>query len=293
MKILIVGHKGQLGRVILDTPTDHAFVGIDLPERDITDADDVIPTILDLNPDAVINPAAFTNVDAAEADPDLAYRVNAHGAGHIARACHQLGIPMIQISTNEVFAGTAETPYDEWDQRSARSVYARSKLAGENAVRFYHDQVLIVRIAWLFSPGGVNFPAKIVAAADKHGALRVVDDEFGNPTYAPDLAPALLALLDHHAPPGIYHITNRGSCSRYEFAVEVLRQMGRANVPVTPIPHSEWPRPSQPPLRALLANRAAAALGIQLRPWQEAVAAWAESERQKNAVISNSVMSNE
>ena len=217
-RILIVGHKGQLGQTILATPTEHEFVGIDLPEHDITDADDVIPTIETLAPDAVINPAAFTNVDAAEANPDLAYHVNAHGAGNVARACHALGIPLIQISTNEVFDGTrVGQPYDEWDQANATSTYARSKLAGENAVRFYHDNVLIVRIAWLFSSGGNNFPGKICAAADKHGALKVVDDEFGNPTYAPDLAQALIALLDQQAPPGIYHITNGGSCSRYEF----------------------------------------------------------------------------
>jgi len=276
-RMLIVGHKGQLGQTLLATPTDYEFVGIDLPEHDITDAGDVIPTIVALAPDAVINPAAFTNVDAAEDNPNLAYRVNAHGAGNIARACHALGIPMIQISTNEVFDGTrAEQPYDEWDQANATSTYARSKLAGENAVRFYHDNVLIVRIAWLFSPGGNNFPGKICAAADKQGALKVVDDEFGNPTYAPDLAQALIALLDQHASPGIYHITNGGSCSRYELALEALRQTGREHIPVTPIPHTDWSRPSQPPLRALLANRAAAALDIQLRSWQEAVAEWAE-----------------
>ncbi|NUQ39450.1 MAG: dTDP-4-dehydrorhamnose reductase [Caldilineales bacterium] len=280
MKILIVGHKGQLGRILMATPTPHERVGIDLPEQDITHAAEAIPAILALAPDAVINPAAFTNVDAAEANPDLAYRVNAHGAGTIARACHSLGIPLIQISSNEVFDGTrAGQPYDEWDQAHALSTYARSKLAGENAARFYHDQVLIVRIAWLFAPGDANFPGKICAVADKQGALKVVDDEFGNPTYAPDLAPALFALLDRQAPPGIYHLTNAGACSRYEFACEVLRQSGRGHIPVTPIPHTAWPRPSQPPLRALLANRAAAALGIQLRPWQEAVAEWAAWEK--------------
>lgn len=278
-RILIIGHKGQLGQTIMATPTEHELVGVDLPEHDITNPDDIIPTILALRPDAVINPAAFTNVDAAEANPALAYRVNAHGAGHVARACQRLGIPLIQISTNEVYDGTASQPYDEWDQTHALSTYARSKLAGENAVRFYHDNVRIVRIAWLFAPGGNNFPRKIIAAADKHGALRVVDDELGNPTYAPDLAPALLTLLDRDAPPGIYHITNSGACSRYEFAQEVLQQTGRGHIPLTPIPHTEWPRPSQPPLRALLANRAAATLGIQLRPWQEAVAAWAQAER--------------
>lgn len=276
MKILIVGHLGQLGRILITAAPHHELLGIDLPDHDITNAADVIPTILNLAPDAVINPAAFTNVDAAETNPDLAYRVNAHGAGNVARACRRLGIPLIHISTNEVFDGTrAGQPYDEWDQTNALSAYARSKLAGEKAVQFHHDDVRIVRIAWLFAPGGANFPGKICAAADTHGALKVVDDEFGNPTYAPDLAPALFALLDRQAPPGIYHITNAGACSRYEFACEVLRQSGRGHIPVTPIPHTAWPRPSQPPLRALLANRAAAALGIQLRPWQEAVAAWA------------------
>ncbi|RME86109.1 MAG: dTDP-4-dehydrorhamnose reductase [Caldilineae bacterium] len=274
-RILIIGHKGQLGQTLMNLPLEHERLGIDLPEHDITLADDIIPTILELKPDVVINPAAFTNVDAAESDPDLTYRVNAHGAGNVARACHRLGIPLIHISTNEVFDGTSDKPYDEWDQPHPISTYARSKLAGENAVRFYHDDVRIVRIAWLFAPGGNNFPAKIVAAADKHGALRVVDDEFGNPTYAPDLAPALFALLERQAPPGIYHLTNSGTCSRYEFALEVLRQSGRGHIPVTPIPHSEWSRPSRPPLRAILANRAAAALGIRLRPWQEAVADWA------------------
>ncbi len=278
-RILIIGHKGQLGSLLMQTPSPHERVGIDLPEHDITHVDDVLSTLRQLRPDAVINPAAFTNVDAAESNPDLAYAVNAHGAGNVARGCHELGIPLIQISTNEVFDGTAHHPYDEWDQPHALSTYARSKLAGERAVRFYHDDVRIVRIAWLFAPGGNNFPAKIVAAARKHGALRVVEDEIGNPTYAPDLAAALFRLLDVSAAPGIYHITNSGTCSRYQFAVETLRQMGMNDVPVTPISHDQWPRPSQPPLRAVLANRAAARLGIQLRPWQEAVADWARHER--------------
>ncbi|NOZ50265.1 MAG: dTDP-4-dehydrorhamnose reductase, partial [Chloroflexi bacterium] len=231
-RILIIGHKGQLGQTIMAMPSHYEHLGIDLPEHDITDPADAIPTLLDLHPDAVINPAAFTNVDAAEANPDLAYGVNAHGAGNIARACHQLGVPLIHISTNEVFDGTAAQPYDEWDQPHALSIYARSKLAGEQAVRFYHDDVRIVRIAWLFAAGGNNFPGKIVAAAQKYGALRVVDDEFGNPTYAPDLASALLRLLDVEVPPGIYHITNAGVCSRHEWAAEVLQQMGMGHMPL-------------------------------------------------------------
>ena len=273
-KILVVGHKGQLGRLLYEFPTDFAHVGLDLPEFDMTDDGVVRERLDEIAPSMVINAAAYTNVDGAEADPDLAYAVNAHGAGHLAKSCRRLGIPLVHISTNEVFDGTAERPYDEWDQPNAGSAYARSKLAGEQAVRFYHDQVMIVRTAWLYGSGGNNFPAKIVAAADKHGALRVVDDQFGNPTYAPHLALAIMGLIGRSAPFGIYHLTNAGAASRYEFAREVLRQTGRDHIPVSPIAHTDWPRPSQPPLRAVLANRAAAALGITLPPWQEGVAEW-------------------
>ncbi len=279
-RILIVGHKGQLGRTLYHLASGHEHIGLDLPEFDMTDPA-AMGMIDDLRPDAVVNVAAYTNVDGAEANPELAYAVNAHAVGYLARACHRLRVPLLHMSTNEVFDGTALRPYDEWDQPRPLSAYACSKLAGENAARFHHDHILIVRIAWLFAPGGVNFPAKILAAADKFDpaapgpGLRVVDDEFGNPTYAPDLAPALFTLLDRSAPPGIYHLTNTGMTSRYEFAREVLQQSGRGHVPITPISHDEWKRSSQPPLRAVLANRAAARLGITLRPWQEAVVDWA------------------
>ncbi|NOX62359.1 MAG: dTDP-4-dehydrorhamnose reductase [Chloroflexi bacterium] len=282
MTILILGHKGQLGRLLYEYKSGKPHVGLDLPEFDMTDGAAVMARLRDIRPELVINAAAYTNVDGAEANPDLAYAVNAHAVAHVARACRELDVPLLHISTNEVFDGTREgQPYDEWDQPHALSTYARSKLAGENAARFHHHRLYIVRIAWLFAPQGNNFPAKIVAAADKYGALRVVNDEFGNPTYAPHLVQAIFTLLQREAPYGIYHLTNQGYASRYEFAREVLRESGREHIPVTPIPHTDWPRPSQPPLRAILANRAAAALGVQLPPWQEAVAEWARRHRQE------------
>ena len=126
-------------------------------------------------------------------------------------------------------------------------------------------------MAWLFGPGGNNFVTKILAGAEKYGALRVAADEFGNPTYAPDVAAAMarLAETDHY---GIYHLTNSGFCSRYEFAREILRLAGKPDLPITPILSADWPRPSKPPLHAVLANTAEPALGITLRPWQEALA---------------------
>ena len=278
-RILIVGHKGQLGRILYDFPSEHERLGMDLPEHDITNAQETQYALREMRPQIVINTAALANVDAAESQPDLAYRINAHAAGTLARACRQLGASLIHISTNEVFAGDREEPYDEWDtpDNVHGSVYARSKRAGERAIRFYHDDIRIIRIAWLFSPGGVNFPAKMVDAADKHGALKVVADEFGNPTYAPDLAEAIYKLIDTKSQPGIYHLTNSGVASRYDVAREALRLTGRGHVPVEPIPHTAWQRATTPPLRAILANRAAAGLGVTLRPWQEALADWAAS----------------
>ncbi len=272
-RVLITGCLGQLGRTLQATLTDHVRLGIDLPDCDITDPA-VAPFIETHAPDIIIHTAAYTNVDGAEANSDLVFRINMGGTHNLALAGQRTGAPLLYISTNEVFDGTrTHTPYYEWENTNPLSVYARSKAAGEAVVRALLQRFYIVRIAWLFAPGGNNFPAKIIENADKHGQLRVVSDEFGNPTYAPDLAAAIAALIatDHY---GIYHLVNGGSCSRYEFACEVLRQAGRGHIPVTPVAHTEWARPSTPPLHALLANTHAAALGITLRPWQQALAAF-------------------
>jgi dTDP-4-dehydrorhamnose reductase len=271
-RIVITGHLGQLGRSLREVFSDHTLLLLDLPEHDITDPA-IADTIARFEPDLVLHPAAYTNVDGAEQNPRLAHGVNVRGTRNVATGCQRSGAVLVAISTNEVFHGTADQPYREWDPPSPTGVYARSKAAGESVVRSFLDRFYIVRVAWLFAPGGSNFVSKIIAAADQHGALRVVDDEYGNPTYAPDAAAAITRLVETGRY-GIYHLTNSGCCSRYEFAREILRLAGRQDVPITPIPSSEWPRPSTPPLRAILANTAAAALGITLRPWQEALAAY-------------------
>src|SRR5262249_54288234 len=144
-----------------------------------------------LGPDVVINCAAWTNVDGAEKEADAAFATNALGAMNIARACKSAGATLVHISTNEVFAGTQGRFYYEYDLPAPSSVYARSKLAGEVAASRLLDRLYVVRVAWLFGPGGNNFPSKIVSAADRNGALKVVDEEYGNPTYAPDVADAI------------------------------------------------------------------------------------------------------
>ncbi len=275
-RIVVVGYRGQLGRALLDALHGRQLLPLDFPEVDMSQPA-IVDQIADFGPQLVINAAAWTDVDGAEEKPDACYAVNVTGVQHLALACQRSGAALLHVSTNEVFPGEPARFYREWDATAARSgVYARSKEAAEKAVisllagRFY-----LVRTAWLYNRGGNNFNAKIVAAAEKHGSLRVVADEFGNPTYAPDLAAAIVRLVDsgHH---GIYHFTNSGYCTRHQWAVEALRLAGRGEAPVTPISSGEWPRRTTPPPHAILLNTTGAALGITLRPWQEALAAYFE-----------------
>jgi dTDP-4-dehydrorhamnose reductase len=247
--------------------------GLDLPEHDITDPSSIVETISGLKPDLVIHGAAVTDVDGCERDPDLAFRVNALGSQNIALACGRCGAAMVHVSTNDVFDGRLGRPYYEWDPPSPRSTYARSKAAAEFYVRTLLTRFYIVRTAWLYARGGSNFVTKILAAADKHGALRVVTDEVSAPTYAPDLAEAIGRLVQtgHY---GIYHFTNAGTCSRFDWATKALELSGRGDVPVKAITTAEWPRSAEPPLYAPIVNFAGAALGITLRPWQDALQAY-------------------
>lgn len=255
----------------------HRPINWSLPEVDIT-TPEITHRLVDEAPDALINAAAWTQVDAAEADPAAAYAVNALAVRYLAEGCAVLGARMLQVSTNEVFAGLPGRLYFEDDLPQPGGVYARSKLAGERAAAAATRDLIVARVAWLFGPGGLNFPAKIVAAADKAAAsgvpLRVVDDEYGNPTSALDAADAMVRLLEEGRP-GAYHCVNEGSCSRYALAQAVLQAAGRAHVAVEPIKLADFVRPASPPPHAVLVNQAAAALGIRLRPWQEAVAAYA------------------
>jgi len=279
MHVLIVGSRGQLGQALTQHYTKQPSVRITQairPEFDLTRPQSA-EQVAALRPDLVINCAAWTDVDGAEANPNAAYAANALGPQYLATGAARCGAALVQVSTNEIFPGAPGQVYREYDQPQPSSVYARSKLAGEIAVRQLHAQVYLVRVAWLFGPHGNNFPSKITAAADKHGKLRVVADEVGNPTYAPDAA-AAIAKLAESGLFGSYHLINEGVASRFAFAEYLLQTNGRAHIPLTPIAHTEWPRPTQPPLHAVLVNQAAAALGITLRPWQEAVNEYVQME---------------
>ena len=271
MRIAITGHKGQLGQCLQRRLADHELLLIDLPEYDITQVHSIVPAIQDFKPDVVIHTAAYTDVDGCERDPDTAFRVNALGTQNVAVACQKAGAELVHISTNEVFDGRKGVPYLEYEHRNPINTYGRTKYAAERYVELLLQRFYIVRIAWLFAPGGNNFVSKICALARQRGRLAIVTDEISSPTYGPHLADALARLIQtsHY---GIYHLTNEGLCSRYEFAAYFLPLAGLGHVQLDRITSEQYKRASTPPLYTPLRNFAAATLlGITLPSWQEAV----------------------
>lgn len=271
MRILITGGKGQLGLALQNQLTDHNLAIVDLPEIDVTNRQVIEGEILRVRPELVIHCAAYTDVDGCAENPDLAYEVNALGTQNTALACRATGADMMHLSTNEVFAGRRPVGYEEWMIPNPINPYGYSKAAAEVFVRAIAPRYYIVRTAWLYAAGGRNFIHAILERARKVGNLRVVADEIGNPTYVDDLAKAIAHLINLKQY-GIYHFVNQGPCSRWAFANEILALAGYDDVLNTPILTREYKRASIPPPYGALLNVAGAAIGITLRPWQEALA---------------------
>jgi dTDP-4-dehydrorhamnose reductase len=275
MRILITGIKGQLGQALQARLPE--ATGFDLPEVDITQPESLEAAVGAARPELIIHCAALTDVDGAARAPALAYRVNGLGTQNVALAAARAGAALVYISTNEVFDGAKLEPYSEFDIPRAINAYGQSKLAGEWFATHLTTQFYLVRIAWLAAAGGRNFIHRIQQVADEKGQLKVVTDEVANPTFVDDLAQALVRLIGTGRY-GVYHLTNAGYCSRYDYALKILALTGRSHIPVLPITRAEYPRPSTPPAFTPLANVAAAALGIELRPWEEALADFLETK---------------
>jgi dTDP-4-dehydrorhamnose reductase len=258
MRILITGGRGQLGRELQVAFAAHTVSAPDEPELDVTDAAAVGREVDAFRPELIIHAAAYTDTRGCENDPSLAMRVNGDGTRNVALACRRVGAALLYVSTNEVFDGAKGEPYLETDQPRAINAYGSSKLAGEQHVRSLLQKAYIVRTAWLY--GG--------------GELPMVTDEVASPTWARDLAEAIALLVEQGAPAGIYHLTNGGRCSRFQWAERVLALAGRQDVVLRPITHAEFNAPYRKPAFSALANTAAAALGVVLRPWPEALAAY-------------------
>jgi len=282
MRVLITGAKGQLGVELTRVLTGSTeVIGHDLPTHDIA-ATAYIAAVSAAKPDWVIHTAAVTDVDGCERDPTRAMAVNAEGARRVAEGCREAGAGMVYLSTDFVFDGLKTSPYREDDTPAPLSAYGRSKLAGELAVREVAPRWAIVRTAWLYGAYGKNFVKTILAKAAARERLRVVSDQVGSPTYARDLAAALVRLVRRDLR-GVFHLTNSGACSWYDFTREILRQGGFGGTPVTAITSQELARPARRPAFSVLANTAWAAAGEGcLRPWPEALAdmlrTWREAD---------------
>jgi len=274
MRIIITGANGQLGQALQKVlQADHDLIPTDVPEFDITQPA-IVQQFSDMRPELIIHCAAMTDVEGCAKDPDTAFKINAFGTQNVAHTCLRTNADMVHISTNEIFDGRSDIPYPEDAQPNPINAYGSSKRAGEQmAANYVKDKLYIVRTAWLYGDNERMFPNKIIAAADKHGELRVVTDEISNPTYTPDLADAIAQLITTRAY-GTYHFTNAGYCSRYDFAKEILRLSERQHIPIHPITLSEYPRASTVPPFTPLINTRGPEIGIELRPWQDALMAY-------------------
>ena len=278
MKVAIFGVDGQLGRAIAATLAHtHAVIPVDRASADVRDAQAVAAAVRRAAPDWVVNSAAMTHVDRCESEPLAAFEVNAVGAYHVARAAAETGARLMHVSTDYVFDGRKPTPYAEDDVARPLNAYGVSKLAGEWFVQSASDANVIVRSSGLYglykcSGKGSSFAEAILSRARQGQPLRVVSDERLTPTFTEDLAAQMRLMIESAVPPGVYHATNAGSCSWYDFAVELLRLAG-VNGSIAPIPASEWKSPTRRPANSVLENRALAALGLDRMPeWRDALA---------------------
>ena len=266
MKLLVTGANGMLGHRVVDAARErgHEVRGTDLPELDLTDEGAVRRFVADAAPDAIVNCAAFTDVDGAEANEELATRINGDAAGNVARC----GVPVVHVSTDYVFAGDARSPYVESDPPDPRTAYGRSKLAGERAVREASDAHAIVRTAWLYGEGGKNFVDTMLRAGSERDEVKVVFDQIGSPTWTGHLAPALVELAERGAS-GVFHAAGGGACSWFELAIEAMR-LRDLDCRVVAVTTEEYPLPAPRPAFSVLASERED--GVRLPDWHEGVA---------------------
>jgi dTDP-4-dehydrorhamnose reductase len=265
-KVFITGAQGQLGQALQAQFVDCEVIAWDLQDLDICQLEQVRKTLNHIRPDIVVNAAAFTQVDQAEANQDAAYRGNALGPRNLARATQEADIPLVHFSTDYVFDGRQSRPYHEFDRPNPLSVYGQSKLAGEEEVQKNNPRSFIIRTAWLYHIVGKNFPQTILRLANQE-QVRVVNDQFGSPTYAPHLAQAVSRLIETEAY-GTYHLAGSGGTNWYDFT-KALYQARGIRTAVVPIATSEYPLPAPRPAYAVLTSLQDPF--ITLPPWEEGV----------------------
>jgi dTDP-4-dehydrorhamnose reductase len=272
MRILVMGHKGMLGSDLMDVlGRDHEVSGVDIAEFDITSAPDCLRVVGEFNPEVIVNAAAYTDVDGCETNREACWAVNAEGVRNIAYACKDSGAKIVHYSTDYVFDGTKGEPYLEDDPCRPINTYGASKRKGEELLIETAENHVLIRTAWLYGRQGKNFVKAILAKARDEGMLRVVDDQVGSPTFSFDLAQATKLLVERDCR-GIYHVTNRGVCSWFQFAQRILEYAQVSGVTVEPIKSHELSRKAARPAYSVLSNRKfMEATQKTMRPWQVAL----------------------
>ena len=272
MKVFVTGVKGQLGYDVMNELEKQGLegIGVDIDEMDITDADQVNKVLKEAAPDAVIHCAAYTAVDAAEDNEEICRKVNAQGTENIAKVCEELDIKMMYISTDYVFNGQGERPWEPDDEREPLNVYGQTKYEGELAIEEHVKKFFTVRIAWVFGVNGKNFIKTMLNLGKTHDHLTVVNDQTGSPTYTYDLARLLVDMIQTDKY-GRYHATNEGLCTWYEFACEIFKQAGM-DVSVAPVSSDEYPAKAKRPSNSRMDKSKLTANGFQPLPtWQDAL----------------------
>lgn len=272
MKILVTGATGQLGHDVAEelAKRGHEPIGVGSADMDITSEEQVRKIFDRVRPEAVVHCAAYTAVDRAEDEPELCRRINAEGTRRIARFCREYGCKLLYISTEYVFEGEGERPWEPDDTPNPLNVYGQSKYEGEQAVQECLDKYFIVRISWVFGLHGGNFVRTMLRLGRERGAVKVVDDQIGSPTYTRDLS-ILLADMAESEKYGIYHASNEGFCSWYEFAAEIFRKAG-LRVDVTPVDSGSFPTKARRPHNSRINKDKIVKNGFnKLPPWQDAL----------------------
>ncbi|MEH7253895.1 dTDP-4-dehydrorhamnose reductase [Neobacillus niacini] len=280
MKVVVTGAAGQLGQDVLKElqRKSHESFGVDRSQLDITSEEGVQAYIENIKPDVILHCAAYTNVDAAETDEETAYLVNAEGTEYLAKAAKRVGASMLYVSTDYVFDGSATEPYEVEEPTKPIGAYGRTKLAGEQLLQKHLEAFFVVRTAWVFGVHGNNFVKTMIRLGKDRGEVGVVHDQVGSPTYTVDLARFMVELMETDKY-GIYHVTNNGICSWYEFAVEIFKQAG-LGVKVNPLTTDQFPRPAARPKYSVLSKKKIIEQGLTpLRDWKEALSAYLEESK--------------
>lgn len=273
MKVLVTGINGQLGHDVMGElkKRGHEAVGVDIGEMDITDAGCVKRVMTQTAPEAVIHCSAYTAVDRAEEEVELCRRVNAEGTKNVAEVCAELDCKLLYLSTDYIFSGEGERPWEPGDEPDPLNVYGLTKYEGEQEIKSRLNKYFVVRISWVFGVNGNNFIKTMLRLGRENGAVRVVDDQIGSPTYTYDLAVLLVDMIETEKY-GEYHASNEGICSWYEFAKEIFAAAGMNEVEVTPVSSEEFPAKAKRPKNSRMSKEKLVKNGFNKLPsWQDAV----------------------